>query len=629
MEALFNDLLRDYSDSKLYQVILQVKSEPDPLLSPSSLKLLKKLWFNTPINQQFDICSLYIHLLKLSSLFPLPLLIQLANDSLQLSGQLRGSEISDIIDNRVFKSFTKLKKTQTLARNESYSIDQLLEKYKDESVHSRILSISERIRKNDHSAMQDLTNLLYSFSSTRKLFNCIENDIEDLVNSFKSVKSLQIFVQILNFLNTFLIDRFYLIDNKKYSPSYLKYYQVHSKVFKVLWKVVLNFSKADIVISQNLIKVIPKFWNLFLQQRGKMLPDIVMLLKEIFKARSAESCFLSEKFLYEVFTDDEVDSGIKSYLKSELSDLFLAKGFNHQLQSSTFIESLKISQGFPLLSHIEPGDKLILKYQVQFQSLFYFTFVLDSHDIDYSIILHSSDCQTTLLSVKHLSSPHPAEHKLIIQSKGAITVEFNNSYSWLNSKSIRYKILILNPVNASYHQDTDPVCAVLDEDHLVLFCKDKRIEHFSPEDPHRTILNYMRKHNKKSINLVSSYEFNPQFEEFNEILWASDIETASKFVWQKMKIDMIIVASNIPLPRFTLMVKGKTVRTASGKGIAEGLEGMVSALVKVFKAKVVLFRVDNLEECTSRLRETGLEVELLEIEVEELAFNLKSILCSS
>lgn len=94
-----------------------------------------------------------------------------------------------------------------------------------------------------------------------------------------------------------------------------------------------------------------------------------------------------------------------------------------------------------------------------------------------------------------------------------------------------------------------------------------------------------------------------------------------------MKFDLILVVSNIPAPRFSLMVKGKTVRTASGKGIAEGFEDMVKALVKVFNGKVVLFRVDDLEKCTRRLREIGLEVESLEIEVEELAVNLKSILC--
>lgn len=628
MEVLFSELLSDYNTSKLYQVLLKIKSDPNPVLSSASLKLLKRLWFNTSFQQQFNISHLYIHLLKIGLQFPVPLLINLANDSLQLSDQLRGSEISDTIDYRVFRAFTKLRKTKTLTTNESYSIDQLLFKYQDESVQGKIPEISERILENDHSAMQDFTNLLCSFSSTRKLFNSIEKDIEEMVSSFKSVRSLQIFVQILNFLNTFLMDGFYLVDHKKYFPSYLKYYQVHTKVFKVLWKVVLNFAQADIVVSQNLMKIIPKFWNVFIEQRGKMLPDIVLLIKEIIKAQYVETNLLSEKFLYEVFTDAKVDSGIKSYLKSELNDLFLSKGFKYQQRNSLFLESLKINHGYPLLSNIEAGERLVLKYQVQMQSLFYCAFVLDSHDINYSIELHSGETQTTLVSEKCLACPSPTEHRFCIESKGVVTVEFNNSYSWFNNKSIRYRVLVLNPVTTCNSQDLDPAFAVLDEHHLILFCKDKRIEHFSPEAPQRTIIDYMSKYNKTSINIVCSTEFNSNFVEFTEILCASDIETAGKVAWQKKKFDMILVVSNTPAPRFTLMVKGKIVRTASGKGIAEDFEEMVLAVVKVFKGKVILFRVSDSERYRKRFGDIGLEVEDLDIEVEDMVVNLKSILCN-
>ena len=628
MEVLFGDLLSDCNTSKLHQVLLKIKSDSNPVISSASLKLLKRLWLDSSLQQQFNVSLLYIHLIKIGLQFPVPLLISLANDSLQLSEQLRGSEISDTIDYRVFRSFTKLKKTKSLTTSESYSIDQLLFKYQDESVQGKISEISERIMENDLSAMQDFTNLLCSFSSTRKLFNSIEKDIDVLVSSFKSVKSLQIFVQILNFLNNFLMDRFYLIDHKLYSPSYLKYYQVHTKVFKVLWKVVLNFAQADIVVSQNLMKIIPKFWNVFTEQRGKMLPDIVLLIKDISRAQYVDNNLLCEKFLYEVFADAKVDNGIKSYLKSELNDFFLSKSFKYQPRSSSFLESLKINHGYPLLSQIEAGEKLVLKYQVQLKSLFYCAFVLDSHDIEYSIILHSGDTQTTLFSDKYSASPNPVEHRFCIQSKGIVTVEFNNSYSWLNSKSIRYRVLVLNPVGSCNDQDIDPAFAILDEHHLVLFCKDKRIEHFSPEDPQRTIIDYMSKYNKKSINLVSSTEFNSNFGEFTDILCASDIETAAKVVWQKKGVEMILVVSNTPAPRFTLMLKGKTVRTASGKGIAEDFGDMVLALVKVFKGKVFLFRVSDSENVKRRFGDIGLEVEDLDMEVEDMVVNLKSILCN-
>jgi hypothetical protein len=460
------------------------------------------------------------------------------------------------------------------------------------------------------------------------------------------VKSLQIFVQILNFLNTFVMDAVYVIDQQAYRPSYLKYYEIHSKVFKVLWKIVLDIGQTDIVVSQNLIKIIPKFWNVFVEHRNEMIPDIVFLLKAILAAQFVDSLNLAVKFLFEVFTDCKVDPGMKSYLKSEVFQLFVDKGFGFYLKVGSSVESFKINHGFPLLTVVEAGEIVRVRVLVRPKSYLYCAFVLDSYDIEFSITFYKKSEEKELIyKEKYFSSAVPCEKRVFFEYEGNVCIEWDNSFSWINSKSIRHRILVLDeiPYNTlpslpiptsnspipSTPSSQIQVFGILDEHHLRLFSNDvKQVDHFSPEDPSKTIIEYMSKNKKDSLSLLTSNDSH-SLDLLNsaDIVWAFDIEAAGKFAWKALKEDSLVIVSNIPNLRFSIFLNGKVIRTKMNhKKINQTFDEMIQEILEVFHGKVVLFRVEGKNEWIQKLRNRGIEVSDLEIDVETLVVELRALL---
>ena len=620
MDDLLSELLTQFSLAKVDWILV---SDPNPL-TPLSLRLMKKLWTKSSTIERYSISQIYLHFLTKTIETSVSFLIPLANESILASEYFKGTEISDELESHVFSLFKNIKETQVLGYNEFYSVNQVTEKYKGESVKSKLIELSLRIEEGDHHAMQDLSNLMCSFYSTRTLFYTLENEFEEILASFKAVKSLQIFVQILNMLNTILVDSLYLVDNNLYYPSYLRYYKVHKKVFRTLWKIVKIVAEADIVVSQNLIKILPKFWNVFKEKRMKMLPDVVRLLKAIQREKYVDSLTMAEKFVYEIFTDPDIDSALKSYFKSELGEIFTGTGFSYFEKPGLNLENLKINSGFPLIVSIEAGNKFKVNTKVGPGCILYCAFVLESQNITFSIKSESG----VYCSETQIEASTPVERKIMTKQEEILTIEWDNSYSWLNDKTLRYRVLVLHPVTP-WQEYKNPAYAILEENNLVLFTSDKRVEHFSPPDPNKTISEFLWKNNKNSLNLVSFNEINVNDLQIPKLCYSIDIELAAKYTFSKLKAEKLILVSNTPHFRTCLVHSGKVIRGCKGasgcfKQYSE-FDLFIESILSRFQGNLIFFNVTESEFWKSTLASKGIIVTELEIDIERLIIDMRNL----
>ena len=109
MEVLFGDLLSDCNTSKLHQVLLKITSDSNPVISSASLKLLKRLWLDSSLQQQFNVSLLYIHLIKIGLQFPVPLLISLGKSIKSSSNHShRRNSISHSLTTQLVKLYSNI-----------------------------------------------------------------------------------------------------------------------------------------------------------------------------------------------------------------------------------------------------------------------------------------------------------------------------------------------------------------------------------------------------------------------------------------------------------------------------------------------------------------------------------------
>lgn len=620
MDDLLSDLLTQFSPTKVAWIL---NNDPNPVTT-LTLRQLKRLWSKSPDQARYSISELYLHILTKTTENSISLLIPLANDSLLAAEHFKGTEISDELEYRVFILFSKFQETHVLGYNEFYSVNQVTEKFKSDLIKPKLVEIANRITEGDHYAMQDLSNLMCSFSSPRALFYTIEKEFDEILESFKTVRSLQIFVQILNFLNTFLVESCYSVDNTLYRPAYLRYYRVHKKVFNTLWKIVNIVAQADIVVSQNLIKIVPKFWNVFSGKRMKMLPDLVKLLRAIQEEKYVDSLKMAENFIYDIFTDPKIDSALKNYLKSELKDLFTGSNFCHQEKPAATLSDLKIKNGFPLLTEIEAGSKFQITTKVSPGCILYCAFMLESHTISFSI---KSDSQV-FCSESQISTVSPLEKKILMQEESLVKIEWDNSYSWVNKKVLRYRVLVLHP-DPPVTQDANLAYGVLEEDSLVLFTTDKREEHFSHPEPSQGILEFLVKYNKSCLNLVICSEAGLGELRVPGLVMGVDIELAAKYAYCQLKDKKIAVVSNSPYFRSCLVINGKVVKGLRGptgciKNITE-FDVYIEYIISKIPSTLVFFRVTEPDHWANHLASKGISVNLLDIDVEHLAIDLRKL----
>lgn len=639
LQLLLDSLSSNYNKTKLDSFLLQ----NHPLqIDLKSLKSLRKLISIVSMDKIIGLVHLYIFILKNCLTTDLNLLIILANDALAAGELIQGSELNDEIEYRVHGLLSTISKGKVLEYNQFESVNEAIEKYKCKTNEEELEMASIHISNGDTHGIEYLIMIFCNFPSYRHQFTNFEISFDPILSAFKTIKTLEFYVQVFNFLSTFLVNPNYTIDIagvvQDYKPSTLVYYTLHKKTFRTLWKIIQIILEADILISKNLMKIIPKIWGIFPHKRVKILPSLVFLLKEIYKTGNVESITAGSKFIYGLFNSPEAEPGIKMYIKSELSCYFLDSTFKKPLASVMKLETCKINDGFPLHASVEAGEKYSILMAVEPGCVLYTAFKLESQSIHFNIVDTAND--QVLLHEENAQSAGPLIYRLLCPSTTILKVEFDNSFSWVNSKSVIYRTIVLTPVPKISQGPVHSLYAksilcsqfayvVAYQDNMIMFTEDIREEIFNNSSSISTIKEFASKYEKFGINIIAQEPIERSLLlGLENVYWGVDIEIAALFAYKSLKIPLGIVVSNSPGPRSCVIKDGEVLKGVGN--ISRLLNYEVSDAVRVVseyfeKPHILLFDCIESDDLKKNIEDFGLEVTVCEFEAEVLVCNLRDI----
>ena len=256
---ILSEVATNFSKSKLERL---ENIELDKYIDESLLKLFRKIAVQSDISNRISIIKLYLKLFRETQSKDTNLMIKLCNDGIEAVEILKGSEYNDEIEYRVYHILTRLSKFEVLAYNQYQAIAELLEKQENKKIAEQLERINKELHDGEIFGIHMLINLFCSFQSYRDQFIYLESSLINAIESFKSVKSFEIFVQIFNFLNTILMHPTITIEYMgkivTYSRNSIIYYTLHKDAFIPIYSIIKIILETDILISQNLIKIIPK-----------------------------------------------------------------------------------------------------------------------------------------------------------------------------------------------------------------------------------------------------------------------------------------------------------------------------------------------------------------------------------
>lgn len=640
VQVVLADLLQSYKRSKLERLECM---DLGGFIDNRVLKALRVLAKAVPKEEMIYINKVYLELLRQIDKKDLNILITLCNDAFAAGEQIKGSEYNDEIEYRVYNILNKLVSMEILQQNQYNTVSEVLQKYNSTDLVPSLELICERIIEGDIFGIKMLISTFCSFRSFRDQFICIESQLSAIVETFKKIKSLDIFIQIFNFLNTLLVTSVFSIKMSgkiiKYKPNTLKYYHFHTKSFEIIWSIIKIISETDVIISQNLIKIIPKVWNIYKAYRFEMVSDIIYIIKAIMNSSYIESITVSAKFLYSVFNDPEVEASVKGIIKSELGALMDDPGFKYSKPVVIDFDNLVINDGFPLMAEIEAGEKFSINIAVEPGCILYCAFVIDNYDILFKIQAPDSE----ILSVKYQKTSDPFSTKHAFKETVIVKLEWDNSYSWINSKQLRYRVLILHPVEPrgpilQYKSTLDnpdlvPVSAVIYDGYMIISTPQTREELYNTEFPLESLKDFVAKYENYSLNVLTRFQVHiDHFKGLENVLHGIDIEVAGIYLYKKQGFANIIVFSDQDIPRSCVVINGEVLKSSYKVGdvyniISYGAVKAIKTLVDLFcDPLVLLFDCKDSYNLKQELASISIKTIELDLEPEDIASQMRELI---
>ena len=265
---------------------------------------------------------------------------------------------------------------------------------------------------------------------------------EDIMRNHENIYS-----SIALIINTFLLH-----------PNYLDLQELS---FKILSKLYIIFPKFRKNLEEPLLTILARISE----------NDVSELKKEI-------SIFLF-KITHKYGSQDflkilENKPNLKSFYKSPYFSDKVLKSSENTLESIT-PSNLIIKTVFPIEKNVEPGKSYTHIIEVFHPfSIIYIGFATQYYDISFRLKLICLFSQIKNPNVKEEdmviytkeainATKHPCRVVYFAKKPGLYKIEFDNSYSWINNKCIRYKLLVLQPQNLELFMSGESLDNIFEE----------------------------------------------------------------------------------------------------------------------------------------------------------------------
>jgi hypothetical protein len=539
------------------------------------LKDLKNLWNHFDFLVKIKAAKKYADAIREYFDDDVEFLIRLANDALVVAEQLNGSFYADLIEQHLYLAFKNIS-LGYLGSNQFASVKEVLLRYEDPDMPSKLHEIQKRISKNDDFGVQMLTSLLCSFKSLREVFSFIENELGTLVTELKSHFSVNDIIQLISLLNTFLITSELNIDGMRYKSSISSYFKHFPKVFDSIWEVIFIACEFEACFTKSFLTILEKCWTLFKSRRNDIFFIILKVLK---KSKNMKNPEISE-FLFKFFTLASVSPGQKACLKSEVPELFETEDFHLIHEKSWMMSELRVFDMFPLFADIEAGESFSLKFPVFQGDLGYIEFVLSSQSINFSV----SSKKNLYFSQSNIEGSRPFCVKIAFHESEVVEMTWDNTFSWFQNKNLRFRVLVLRP-----DEKEVKISAFLKDEKVLVRKILKEINQVDLQSWNQRKVEGLKKRNLKV--LINDYRlFQGIFMDFN-CGGVLDVEVIAYFVSREKNAPDVLVLADDPSFRvaaskdFKLIVMNKSCIGSQNEIVEKKLEN----ILEIFSGHLVFF----------------------------------------
>lgn len=467
-----NSLVEAAENLKIAKGIVQTRFS-EGLVTEECLVALSKISKKFGYQLALEIAKFYKVLSETEPKIDSVLMFRLCCDIHLLCEHLNGTDIGYVLREICKEELSQLITSPTLSNEQHSVIHQILDS--SPSLQTPILNlIVEEIAENNPFGMNRLMDYFCSMDSIRDQYFRFPKFMQPVIAALNTNLSTEegidreIMLKLLEVLEHFVFRYNFNIQLSGYdksSPQYsrpytiseIKLLSIYDDIFSTIMSILTILSSADVLITQNLITIFHRLWNIYPPHRSELFDMIFANLKEVAAGGTEEAKTNSTHFVMSMLQNKDTSPDFKGRLESEemLSNFFQHETFESyedifELGEPTELDSLQLIVGFPLCANIPSGGQWTHLIEVpEAKCILSWGFATENYDLSFNLQrVDLPEAEIMISQQKVRCDESPASGIRLLNSSGLYMFTWSNSYSWFRSKHLRYKIFLLKPFKA-------------------------------------------------------------------------------------------------------------------------------------------------------------------------------------
>lgn len=451
-----------------------LREQDGPLqISENTLAHLKSLYDKFSFQIIIPLAKFYKFLLPKIPKSQDSLLVSFCSAIYLLAQNLHGTDIGYVLKQMIRQESEILLSSMSIQRDQQMVLNQILQEKKLASEESIIEAIVEEIKDNNPFGINRLMDYFCSMSSVRDQYSVFSGFVQPIINALEENLTSnegidrEILMKLMSFIEHFVFRYNFSIQVNKYDTSSPKFAQpytileinllkIYQEMLEPLLALISVVKTADILITQGLVNVLHRLWNMFSDQRPTLYEIIFAILKETAAGGTEEARISAGQFLLVIMDSKDTSSEFKNRLESEeiLSILFHTEIITEEifeLGEPSDIDTLQITIGFPLCSVIQSGGEWNHLIEVpEAKCVLSWGFATEQYDVSFTLTrVDLPEPEIIVSQYKVRCDDTPSVGIRILNSSGLYKFTWSNSYSWFRAKHLRYKVFLLRPYKKS------------------------------------------------------------------------------------------------------------------------------------------------------------------------------------
>lgn len=479
LNSLLHKALTSKSLSDANETLNKVKSflkssPPGDSITSSTLLDLKSILNTFGFQLCLKTAKLYKVVLQAIPKSNKSLLIQLSKDINELCKLIHGTDISYILEQLIEQESRSMLLEPLIPKEDHTFLKSLIEKSQPFFSETQLEYIVNDLKENNPFGMSRLMDCFCGMNSIRDQFFyfsiLMQPVVVTLEQNLESEEGIdrEILLKLLEILEHFVFKYNFNIQLSKYDPASPMYAQpftiveyklirIYSQNFEIFVSIINLLRTGDILITQNLIRILHRLWNIYKDSRTQLYDLIYTNLKEVAVGGTEESKLNASYLLIDILESKETSPEFKNKLESEKMLNILFKNTDteeiFELGEEVELENLQILVGFPLSSTIPSGGSWTHLVEIpESKCVLSWGFATENYDVSFSLVRVDLPEPEVLIShYKVRCDETPYTGIRLLNSAGLYKFTWSNSYSWFRAKHLRYKIFVLRPYKKNFN----------------------------------------------------------------------------------------------------------------------------------------------------------------------------------